>query len=113
MTLFSKSSKILTTCQFYLDNISNKGEKEVNAKGRAVSGLFADYQNLMRVWTHPKLLETHSLKREFADLLIERDEADSDIAEMENQINSEDEQIAVLEDDDPGLNSTDDENSES
>ena len=97
--------------KFYLENVSNKGEKEVNAKGRAVSGLFGDYQNLMRVWTHPKLLETHSLKREFADLLIDREEAESDIEEMENQINSEDEEVAVLEDDDPGLNSTDDEHS--
>jgi len=58
--------------QFYLDNISTKGEKAVNTKGRSVSGLFTDYQNLMRVWTHPKLLETHSLKREFAELLIEK-----------------------------------------
>ena len=58
--------------QFYLDNISTKGEKAVNNKGRSVSGLFTDYQNLMRVWTHPKLLETHSLKREFAELLIEK-----------------------------------------
>lgn len=83
----------------------------MNAKGRAVSGLFADYQNLMRVWTHPKLLETHSLKREFADLLIEHEEAESDIEDMEKQINSDDEEVAVLEDDDPGLNSTDGENS--
>ena len=57
---------------YYLDNISTKGEKDINARGRAVSGLFTDYQNLMRVWTHPKLLATHSLKREFAELLIEK-----------------------------------------
>ena len=58
--------------QYYLDNISTKGEKDTNARGKVVSGLFTDYQNLMRVWTHPKLLETHSLKREFAELLIEK-----------------------------------------
>jgi hypothetical protein len=97
--------------KFYLDNVSNKGEKEVNAKGRAVSGLFGDYQNLMRVWTHPKLLETHSLKREFADLLIEYDEAESDIEDMEKQIHSGGEEIAILSDGDPGLNSTDDDKS--
>ena len=59
--------------RYYLDNISTKGEKdEDGSKSKAVTGLFTDYQNLMRVWTHPKLLETHSIKREFADLLIEK-----------------------------------------
>ena len=77
ISIFKKSSVRLTNFQrelyqFYLDNISTKGEKAVNTKGRSVSGLFTDYQNLMRVWTHPKLLETHSLKREFAELLIEK-----------------------------------------
>lgn len=98
--------------KFYLDNVSNRGEKEVDHRGRGVSGLFADYQNLMRVWTHPKLLETHSLKREFADLFVEHEEAESEIEDMEKNINSADEQIAVLEDGDPGLDSTDDDKSD-
>jgi len=98
--------------KFYLDNVSSKGEKIENQHGRGVSGLFADYQNLMRVWTHPKLLETHSLKREFADLFVEHEEAESDLEELAKNINSEDEQIAILEDGDPGLDSTDEDGSD-
>ena len=66
----------------------------------------------MRVWTHPKLLETHSLKREFSELLVEHEEAESDLEELAKNVNSDDEEIAILEDGDPGLNSTDDETSE-
>ena len=80
----------------------------------------------MRVWTHPKLLETHSLKREFADLFVEHEEAESDLEELAKNINSEDEQvkilrpnwirtciqIAILEDGDPGLDSTDEDGSD-
>ena len=65
----------------------------------------------MRVWTHPKLLETHSLKREFSELLVEHEEAESDLEELAKNVNSDDEEIAILEDGDPGLNSTDDERS--
>ena len=42
--------------------------------------------------------------------LIYQDEAEEDYEEMNQNINSDDEEIAILEDDDPGLNSTDDEN---
>ena len=46
-------------------------------------------------------------------LLITKDvqeEAEEDYEEMNQNVNSDDEEIAILEDDDPGLNSTDDEN---
>ena len=39
-----------------------------------------------------------------------QDEAEEDYDEMNQNINSDDEEVAILEDDDPGLNSTDDEN---
>ena len=31
--------------------------------GSRDTGLFSDYQNLMRVWTHPRLLQLHTIKK--------------------------------------------------
>ena len=45
----------------------------------------------------------------FHKILIQ-EEAEEDIEEMNKNVNSDDEEIAILEDDDPGLDSTDNEN---
>ena len=37
--------------RYYLENLSQGGPKHSG------SGLFVDFQNLSRIWTHPKVLE--------------------------------------------------------
>lgn len=51
--------------QHYLDTMTNRGANGslVNNYGKGAS-LFCDYQNLMRVWTHPKCLLMHTERRE-------------------------------------------------
>ncbi|XP_039264997.2 transcriptional regulator ATRX-like [Styela clava] len=51
--------------QHYLDTMTNRGSNTtiVNSYGKGAS-LFADYQNLMRVWTHPKSLLLHTVQRD-------------------------------------------------
>ena len=77
--------------QYYLDHHAKGGPNATMSMGRGKgSGLFADFQELGRVWTHPKALHISQMRRDFkaighsdsegsiADFLDDRSGSDSD-----------------------------------
>jgi len=79
--------------QYYLDHCAKGGPNASMAMGRGKgSGLFADFQELGRVWTHPKALHISQMRRELkeihhsdsegsiADFLDDRSESELDEA---------------------------------
>uniref|UniRef100_H2YE12 Helicase ATP-binding domain-containing protein n=1 Tax=Ciona savignyi TaxID=51511 RepID=H2YE12_CIOSA len=48
----------------YLDTMTNRGsDPHAVVQGSKDTGLFSDYQNLMRIWTHPRVLQLHTIRR--------------------------------------------------
>ena len=55
--------------QYYLDRCAKGGPgASTGGRGRGGSGLFADFQELGRVWTHPKALFMAQMRREVKSL---------------------------------------------
>nr|XP_026695558.1 transcriptional regulator ATRX isoform X2 [Ciona intestinalis] len=72
----------------YLDTMTNRGNNpHAVQQGSRDTGLFSDYQNLMRIWTHPRVLQLHTIRR---DEQINRMICDSE--EEEEAVSSGDEE---------------------
>ena len=67
--------------QYYLDHCTKGGPNATMSMGRGKgSGLFADFQELGRVWTHPKALHISQIRRELK--AIQNSETDGSIADF-------------------------------
>nr|CAB3224710.1 transcriptional regulator ATRX [Phallusia mammillata] len=65
--------------QHYLDTCTNRGSNQhaIVASSKD-TGLFADYQNLMRVWTHPRILRLHTKRKEIENMRNFVDDSEED-----------------------------------
>ncbi|CAK8697312.1 unnamed protein product [Clavelina lepadiformis] len=72
--------------QHYLDTLTNRGNNpHAVVQGNRDTGLFADYQNLMRIWTHPRVLKMHTDKKaaEMKNFMTSSEEEDEALSTEE------------------------------
>lgn len=64
--------------RYYMDNISRRREDASGAQPKRSSMLFQDYQNLQRIWTHPRVLRYNSDRYEVAQMKKRFDASESE-----------------------------------
>ena len=69
--------------QHYLDRCARGGPKSTTSAGRnKSSGLFADFQELGRVWTHPKALHLSQLRRDLKAITEGNEDSEGSLADF-------------------------------